>query len=199
MSTIHTYIADPANAESVPSAPIAWNGLVFIGTAGSDRYETNLFYDGTVDWCTTVALDASELAKKPGQSWTGAQLADQFGRKDLNWSGWVTATDADTGRVRWRFHASAPVVSGITPTKGGLVFAGDLDKHAYAFDADSGKILWQTEMAGAPGGGVISYLIEGKQRVAFVAGTRTTVLPVSPANTRPPLVGVMPETTGAPA
>lgn len=47
----------------------------------------------------------------------------------------------------------------------------------FAFDADSGKMLWQTELPGAPGGGVISYLVEGRQRVAFVAGTRGHVFP----------------------
>jgi hypothetical protein len=31
-----TTIADPKKGESVPAAPIAWNGLVFIGNAGSD-------------------------------------------------------------------------------------------------------------------------------------------------------------------
>src|SRR5262249_30445756 len=31
-----TTIADPKHGESVPAAPIAWNGLVFIGNAGSD-------------------------------------------------------------------------------------------------------------------------------------------------------------------
>jgi len=31
-----TPIADPAKGESVPAAPIAWNGLVFIGNAGGD-------------------------------------------------------------------------------------------------------------------------------------------------------------------
>ena len=30
-------IANPASGESVPSAPIAWNGLVFVGSAGGDR------------------------------------------------------------------------------------------------------------------------------------------------------------------
>src|SRR5205814_1560650 len=87
-----------------------WNGPSY-------SPDTNLLYDGTVDWCVTVTLDPSELVKQPGQSWTGARLADQFGKKDLNWSGWITATDADTGRVKWRFHAQAPVVSGITPGK----------------------------------------------------------------------------------
>jgi alcohol dehydrogenase (cytochrome c) len=31
-----TAIADPNKSESVPAAPIAWNGLVFIGNAGGD-------------------------------------------------------------------------------------------------------------------------------------------------------------------
>ena len=34
-----TKIADPAKGESVPAAPIAWEGMVFIGNAGGDRYE----------------------------------------------------------------------------------------------------------------------------------------------------------------
>jgi alcohol dehydrogenase (cytochrome c) len=180
--TTRENVEKPLSTTETHFCPGATGGSEWNGPAYSP--DTNLFYDGTVDWCVTVTLDASELAKKPGQSWTGAQLANQFGKKDLNWSGWLTATDADTGRVKWRFHAQAPVVSGITATKGGLVLAGDMDKRAYAFDAGSGRILWQMDLPGAPGGGVISYLIDGKQRVAFVAGTRTTVLPVSPASAK---------------
>ena len=172
----------PLSTTATHFCPGATGGTEWNGPSYSP--DTNLLYDGTVDWCVTVTLDPSELVKQPGQSWTGARLADQFGKKDLNWSGWITATDADTGRVKWRFHAHAPVVSGITPTKGGLVFAGDMDKHAYAFDAESGKILWQTDLPGAPGGGVISYLVDGKQRVTFVAGTHTAVLPVTPASAK---------------
>jgi PQQ-dependent dehydrogenase (methanol/ethanol family) len=167
------------------------------GTAGGSEWngpafspETNLFYDGTADWCVTVTLDPKELAKKPGQTWSGAELVAQFGKKDLNWSGWVTATDADSGQIKWRFRAPAPVMSGITPTKGGLVFAGDLDKHAYAFDAATGKILWRSELPGAAGGGVITYLVDGKQRVAFVAGTRTNVFPVGPSSAKIVIFGL---------
>jgi alcohol dehydrogenase (cytochrome c) len=180
--TTRENVEKPLSTTETHFCPGATGGSEWNGPAYSP--DTNLLYDGTVDWCVTVTLDPSELTKKPGQSWTGAQLANQFGKKDLNWSGWITATDADTGRVKWRFHAHAPVVSGITPTKGGLVLAGDMDKQAYAFDADSGRILWQTDLPGAPGGGLISYLVDGKQRVAFVVGTRTTVLPVSPASAK---------------
>ena len=100
------------------------------------------------------------------------------------------ATDADTGQVKWQYRASAPVLSGITPTKGGLVFAGDLGNHAWAFDADTGRILWQTELPGAAGGGVVSYLANGKQYVAYVAGTRSPIFPVAPASAKIVIFGL---------
>jgi len=120
-----------------------WNGPAY-------SPETNLFYDGTADWCVTVTLDATELDKKPRQSWTGAQRGSPFGKRDANWSGWLVATDADTGKVKWRFHAMAPVLSGITPTAGG----------------------------------VITYLVEGRQRVAFAAGTRGGLFTTTPASAK---------------
>jgi len=178
----------PLSTTPTRFCPGAAGGTEWNGPAYSP--DTNLFYDGTVDWCVTVTLDPAELAKKPGQTWTGTELAAQFGTRDLNWSGWVTGTDADTGQVKWRFRAGAPVLSGITPTKGGLVFAGDMDKHAYALDAATGKVLWRAELPGAPGGGVITFLVDGKQRVAFVAGTRSTVFPVSPSSAKIVIFGL---------
>jgi alcohol dehydrogenase (cytochrome c) len=166
-----------------PAGGTEWNGPAY-------SPDTNLLYDGTVDWCATVTLDASELAKKPGQAWTGTELTNQFGKRDLNWSGWVTGTDADTGQVRWRFHAGAPVLSGITPTKGGLVFAGDMDNHAYAFDAATGRVLWRAELPGAPGGGVITYMVDNQQRVAYVTGTRSPIFPVTPASAKIVIFGL---------
>jgi alcohol dehydrogenase (cytochrome c) len=172
----------PLSTTPTRFCPGAAGGTEWNGPAYSP--DTNLFYNGTVDWCVTVTLDPAELAKKPGQAWTGTELANQFGKRDLNWSGWVTAIDADTGQVKWRFRTGAPVLSGITPTRGGLVFAGDMDKHAYAFDAATGSVLWRADLPGAPGGGVITYVVDGKQRVAFVAGTRSRVFPVSAASAK---------------
>jgi alcohol dehydrogenase (cytochrome c) len=70
------------------------------------------------------------------------------------------------------------VLAGVTPTAGGLVFAAEIGGTAYAFDATDGKVLWQTRLDGAAGGGVITYAIDGIQRVAFVAGTNSPVWPV---------------------
>ena len=184
--------ATPITTRQNDTAPLSTTPLHFCpGASGGTEWngpayspDTNLFYDGTADWCGTITLDPAQLARKPGQTWTGTDLAAQFGKHDPNWAGWVVATDADTGQVKWRFHAPAPVLSGITPTKGGLVFAGDMDEHAYAFDANNGNVLWRADLPGAAGGGVITYTIDGKQCVAFAAGTRSNVFPVSPSSAK---------------
>jgi alcohol dehydrogenase (cytochrome c) len=53
-----------------------------------------------------------------------------------------------------------------------------MNGNAYAFSAADGKLLWRTRLDGAAGGGVISYAIDGRQYVAFVAGTNSPIWPV---------------------
>ena len=103
-----------------------------------------------------------------------------FGAHRPKWSGWLTATDAETGKIKWRYQAVGPVLAGVTPTKGGLVFSGDMNGNAYAFDAETGKKLWSANFDGAVGGGLITYAVGGHQRVAIVSGTNTFVFPLSP-------------------
>lgn len=94
------------------------------------------------------------------------------------WRGWVTGTDADTGQVRWRYKTPAPVLAAVTPTAGELVFTADMAANAYAFDAETGKMLWRSPLEGAAGGGVITYSVNGAQRVAFAVGTNSPIWPV---------------------
>jgi alcohol dehydrogenase (cytochrome c) len=153
-----------------------WNGPAY-------DPDTNLLYTGSVDWCTTVQIaDPSKVASVSyGQPWSGSSDAkNAFGTFDPKeqWGGWITATDADSGVVRWKYRTPAPVLAAVTPTAGGLVFTADMDGNAYGLDAGDGKILWQAKLDGAAGGGVISYANDGVQRVAFVAGTNSPIWPV---------------------
>jgi hypothetical protein len=57
-------------------------------------------------------------------------------------------------------------------------FASDMAANADTLDASSERRPWATKLDGATGGGVIRYGVDGPQRVAFVAGTRSPIDPV---------------------
>ncbi len=154
-----------------------WNGVAFDPHA-------NLIFTGEDEWCTAVKLktEAKVKAIEAGAFWMGAETAnplDLMGTQDPHskWAGWLYATDADTGEWKWRLKSNYPILSGITPTAGGLVFFGDMGGNFYAVDAASGKPLWKHTLAGAIGGGVITYLADGRQKIAVAAGMSSVVWP----------------------
>src|SRR5205807_8383699 len=100
------------------------------------------------------------------------------------WGGWLTAVDADTGQVRWKYKSSTPMLAAVTPTAGGLVFTGDLNGDVLALDARNGAVLWRNATGAALGGGVISYQVGGRQRVAVAAGMSPANWPVAKATGR---------------
>ena len=117
--------------------------------------------------------DAATVAGKVGAPWAGSgDPGHAFGRSDPKemWGGWLTAIDADSGKVRWKFKAPTPMVAAVTPTGGGLVFTGDLNGDVLALDASSGAVLWRHATGAAVGGGVVTYQTAGHQRLAVAAG-----------------------------
>jgi alcohol dehydrogenase (cytochrome c) len=146
-----------------------WNGAAF--HPGLD-----LLYVGAVDWCATVQL-VPESAPVPakGAGWFGA--ASQRLDPADSAKGWLTAYDAENGTVRWKFAAPRPLLAGVTPTAGGLVFAADLGGTVYAFDAETGTVLWRLTTDQSMGGGIVSYLAGGRQRVGVAAGMKSPVWP----------------------
>jgi len=149
-----------------------WNGPVY-----DPMHHTVL--TGEVDWCTTVRTDPKETIQNVslGQPWSGSQ--DGFGKQDdpSGWAGWLTASDAATGAKKWQFKAPYPLMGGITPTAGGVVFFGDMGGNFYAFDSSNGTQLFSTKLPGAIGGGVITYDTGAGQRVAIASGMTSPIWP----------------------
>ena len=53
--------------------------------------------------------------------------------------GWIVSLNADIGAVRWKFETPRPMVSGIVPMAGGVIFAADLPPiYAVRFGASGG-------------------------------------------------------------
>jgi alcohol dehydrogenase (cytochrome c) len=167
-----------------------WNGVAY-------DPQTNLIFTGETQWCTTVKLQsASEVkAVANGSVWMGHVKLDPLdiaGKQDprSDWAGWLYATDADSGQWKWRVKTNYPILSGVTPTGGELVFFGDMGGNFYAVDAMSGRKLWGTKLDGAIGGGVITYAAGGAQKVAVAAGLTSILWPTEQSTAKIVILGL---------
>lgn len=173
---------DNVNAPLTPAnftrfCPGSQGGAEWNGPAYSP--EQNLVYVPEIDWCTSVKLaPISEMKGAPGKPWNGS-YDSSFGKQDpvQQWRGWVTAIDADTGKVAWKYQAPTPVGAAVTATAGGLVFSADMDGNVIALDAKSGTKLWSQNTGEPVGGGIVSYEAGGRQRIAAAAGINSPIWP----------------------
>jgi alcohol dehydrogenase (cytochrome c) len=167
-----------------------WNGPAY-------DPDTNLIMTPEVDWCTTVTLQTPEkiAATDPGEPWSGEASINPFntwGKQDPfgSWSGWVYASDADTGAWKWRVKTNYPIQSGVTPTAGGVVLFGDMGGNFYAVDATNGRKLWGRKIGGAIGGGVITYVANGTQKIAVANGLTEVLWPTEITTAKISILGV---------
>lgn len=160
VTTIET-APDRPTREAIRVCPGLAGGVEWNGPA-MDWLNNNLVV-GAVDICFMMLLDDSENI--PGIV-SFPQGVEPVGES----TGWITAMDNRTGQIRWQHHTNYPVVAAITPTRGGVTFAGDLGGNFFVFDSASGEIVHQEDVGGAMAGGVVTYEINDKQYVAMGAG-----------------------------
>ena len=84
--------------------------------------------------------------------------------------GQFLALDVRSGKVLWTHRTASPSNTAALATAGGVVFGGDWDRHMYAYDSATGKVLWQTRLPTSAQGFPITYLAGGRQYVAMPAG-----------------------------
>jgi alcohol dehydrogenase (cytochrome c) len=60
-------------------------------------------------------------------------------------------------------------------TAGDLLFWGDQNRRLRAFDADSGKVLWESVVGGMVMNSMITYAVNGKQYVMVFTGEGQSV------------------------
>jgi alcohol dehydrogenase (cytochrome c) len=149
--------------EGVRVCPGAAGGVLWNGPALDPKRMT--IFVGSNDMCMFVK-------STPGTQYNakGLYLGGSGGPDKEPPSGWVTAVDANTGAVRWKYHAETPVLGAVTPTAGGIVMTGDNAGNFLVFDSESGKLLRKEATGGAVAGGVVTYMRGGKQFVAFTSG-----------------------------
>jgi alcohol dehydrogenase (cytochrome c) len=84
--------------------------------------------------------------------------------------GRIDAISVETGKTLWTWETRVTNYSPILATGSGLLFNGSMDRYLRALDADNGKVLWQTRLAGQAVGGTVSYSVNGRQYIATTAG-----------------------------
>ena len=93
----------------------------------------------------------------------------------------LASMDMATGKILWRHTQYAPSQGAVLATAGDLVFWGDMDRRFRAFDAGTGKVLWETILGSSIQTSTITYAVGGKQYVAVLTGEgQVTLYPQFP-------------------
>jgi PQQ-dependent dehydrogenase (methanol/ethanol family) len=141
-----------------PAGGVEWNG------PGFDPVHQTLFV-GAVDYCAIFKSNPGSVFTPGGLNYGGTWTPTSDTA-----TGWITAVDAGTGKIKWKYHAEAPVLSGITPTAGGIVLGGDNAGNFLVLDSVTGSVIKKVATGGSLSGGVITYEQKGKQYIAFTSG-----------------------------
>jgi alcohol dehydrogenase (cytochrome c) len=185
--TGHVYVHDRATGELIrhSEAMIPQENMWVLPTKDGKRMLPGA--NGGVEWSpmafnpqTRLAYAANlhqpmtyhvEEAKYPGgKLWLGGAFKVIAGEKQ--W-GRLAAVNIDTGKVVWKFDTEQPLIGGVLATAGNLVFNGEGNGLFRAFDAKTGKKLWEYQCGAGVNAPAVSYTVAGKQYVAVAAGGNT--------------------------
>ncbi|MFC3215882.1 c-type cytochrome [Novosphingobium panipatense] len=90
-------------------------------------------------------------------------------------TGWLIAWDPVAQKARWRLPMPTHGNGGIMATGGNLVFQGRPDGGFSAYDAGTGKRLWNFDARAGVVAPPITYRANGRQYVTVIAGIGTSV------------------------
>jgi alcohol dehydrogenase (cytochrome c) len=164
----------PITVEGLHVCPGILGGVEWNGPAFSPR--TNMLYVPSVEWCGTFKLAEMLRYSRPymGGSYSSDPIPSAHGS--------LTAIDASTGGIRWRYQSSRPMVAAVTATASDLIFTGELGGDFIALDAHDGSVLYRFNTGAAIVGGVVTYQVDGKQFVAVTSGAATKFWEAPPAS-----------------
>jgi alcohol dehydrogenase (cytochrome c) len=158
----------PGTGKLADFCPSLWGGKNWPPIAFSPK--TRMIYiPANENLCGTLIGEPVQYV--PGRGYTGARIttypvpnADHFGE--------VQAWNVDTGRKVWTHnYAKSPNWGPMLATGGGLVFSGGTsDRLFHAFDATSGKILWEFPTNSGILGQPTTFMLDGKQYIAVQSG-----------------------------
>ncbi|HYM30498.1 MAG TPA: PQQ-binding-like beta-propeller repeat protein [Candidatus Cybelea sp.] len=153
----------PTPGQGTRMLPGANGGVEWSPCAYSSN--TNFFY------CVNLHQPMHYIVKnepwQKGALWLGGAFVAIPGEAQY---GNVTAVNVDTGKIAWQVKTDQPMIGGASVTAGDLVFAGEGDGSFKAYDARSGKVLWQAQLGAGVNAAPSMFEVNGKPYVAVAAG-----------------------------
>jgi alcohol dehydrogenase (cytochrome c) len=144
----------------------AWNTRSYWPTAYHPGLNTLFvpYVDNCIDM-TSASADGTVRERRVG--------IPREGSNPDSWAG-LAKINMTTGEIQHFFKQRAPGNGAVLTTAGDLVFWGDLDHKFRAFDAASGKMLWEHALNGPIQNSTITYAVNGKQYIAVLTGEGLT-------------------------
>lgn len=128
---------------------------------------TNSLYTSFIDACREVT------SAGPGGR-GGWRVVPRPGSDSKALTG-MAKINLSTGEVLRFDSGRAPGNGAVLATAGDLIFHGDMSRRFRAFDAATGKQLWETILGGNTSVSTITYAVNGKQYVAVMTGDNPKV------------------------
>ncbi len=165
----------PGMGKAVNFCPSLWGGKDWPPEAWNPK--TKLFYIPANNNLCSELPKADEITYKKGDLYIGypidgvlGSLRYKDGKKPAT-IGELQAWDLNTGKLAWVHKFDRPIWSPLLTTGGNLIFTGGTnDKQFRAFDAKTGKVLWQYNMPSGVTAVPSSFEIDGEQYIAVQAG-----------------------------
>ncbi len=151
-----------------------WNTRSYWPTAFDP--ETNSLYSSYIDNCRDLTT--------PGPNEKGEWHVIPRPGSDPNALTGLAKINLSTGEMLRFDVGRVPGTGAMLATAGGLVFHGDMNRRFRAFDATTGKKLWESILGGNVSVSTITYAVNGKQYIAVMSGNNLKL---------PELMGEVPE------
>src|SRR5262249_40112536 len=146
--------------------PSFYGGKLWMATAYNPNSKT-LFVP-----LNNLCMDYKAVEQEPleGEDYGRGRLEFRHAPNNKGMVGRVDAVNLEQRQTSWTHQRHPYWSSSLLTTAGGVVFGGDTNRHLVAFDAASGRVLWEMPLAGQPGGFPMTFAVDGKQYVAIPTG-----------------------------
>jgi quinohemoprotein ethanol dehydrogenase len=130
--------------------------------------EKDMYFVCSQSGALGIVVPPKPQAYKEGENYIGSDTVVATG---FDTTGFVTAYDMSTGKIKWQNELKGEsCYSGTATTAGGLLFVGHNDGNLVAYDEETGKELWHWQTGAGANATVAVFEDEGEEKVAIYAG-----------------------------